>query len=50
MMKKVTILTPPEYEGLVLESLGRAQVTQLKHVTGSEFEGLEAPLRTDGGL
>ncbi|MCJ7732044.1 hypothetical protein MUP51_06975 [Candidatus Bathyarchaeota archaeon] len=43
-MKKVTILTPPEYEGLVLESLGRTQVTQLKHVTGSEFEGLEAPL------
>lgn len=43
MMKKVTILTPPEYEGLVLESLGRAQVTQLKHVTGSEFEGLEVP-------
>ena len=43
MMKKVTIITPPEYEGLVLESLGRARVTQLTHVTGSEFEGLEAP-------
>jgi vacuolar-type H+-ATPase subunit I/STV1 len=42
-MKKVTIITPPEYEGLVLESLGRARVTQLTHVTGSEFEGLEAP-------
>ena len=44
MMKKVTILTPPEYEGLVLESLGKARVTQLKHVTGTEFEGLEAPV------
>ncbi|MCK5669755.1 hypothetical protein KAI10_00080, partial [Candidatus Bathyarchaeota archaeon] len=43
MIKKVTIITPPEYEGLVLESLGRARVTQLTHVTGSEFEGLEAP-------
>ncbi|MCB2171900.1 hypothetical protein KQH65_04095 [archaeon] len=43
-MKKVTILTPPEYEGLVLESLGKARVTQLKHVTGTEFEGLEAPV------
>ena len=43
MMKKVTIIIPPEYEGLVLESLGRARVTQLKHVTGSEFEGLEVP-------
>ena len=42
-MKKVTIITPPEYEGLVLESLGRARVTQLTHVTGSEFEGLETP-------
>ena len=43
MMKKVTIITPPEYEGLLLESLGRARVTQLTHVTGSEFEGLETP-------
>jgi vacuolar-type H+-ATPase subunit I/STV1 len=43
LMKKVTIITPPEYEGIVLESLGRARVTQLTHVTGSEFEGLEAP-------
>ncbi len=39
-MKKVTIITPPEYEGLVLESLGRAQVAQLKPVTGAEYEGL----------
>jgi vacuolar-type H+-ATPase subunit I/STV1 len=43
LIKKVTIITPPEYEGLVLESLGRARVTQLTHVTGSEFEGLETP-------
>ena len=42
-MKKVTIITPPEYEGPVLEALGRAQVTQLKHVTGSDFEDLESP-------
>ncbi len=42
-MKKVTIITPPEYEGLVLESLGQSRVIQLKHVTGSEFENLEAP-------
>ncbi|MCW4049168.1 MAG: hypothetical protein NWE89_05460 [Candidatus Bathyarchaeota archaeon] len=39
-MKKVTIITPPEYEGPVLESLGRARVTHLTQVTGSEFEGL----------
>src|SRR4030042_1155947 len=42
-MRKVTIITPPEYEGLVLESLGKARVTQLKPVTGAEFEGLIAP-------
>lgn len=42
-MKKVTIITPPEYEGLVLESLGTAKVTQLMHVAGTEFEGLEEP-------
>ena len=43
MIKKVTIITPPEYEGPVLEALGRAQVTQLKHVSGSEFAELEVP-------
>jgi len=42
-MKKVTIITPPEYEGLVLESLGQSRVVELTHVTGSEFESLEAP-------
>lgn len=40
-MKRVTIITPPEYEGLVLESLGRAQVTQLKPVTGAEYDGIK---------
>jgi vacuolar-type H+-ATPase subunit I/STV1 len=30
----------PEYDGLVLEALGEAGVTQLKTVTGSEFENL----------
>jgi len=44
LMKKVTIITPPEYEGLVLESLGKARVTQLKPVTGDEFDGLRTPL------
>jgi V/A-type H+-transporting ATPase subunit I len=42
LMKKVTIITPPEYEGLILESLGKAKVTQLKHVTGSEFEQVQS--------
>jgi V/A-type H+-transporting ATPase subunit I len=41
-MRKATIITPPEYEGLVLESLGRAGVLHLKKVTGAEFEGLMA--------
>ncbi len=40
-MRKVTIITPPEYEGLVLESLGKARVTQLKPVSGSEFNELK---------
>ena len=39
-MKKVTIITPPEYESLVLESLGKASVTQLKPVTGKDFDRL----------
>jgi len=38
LMKKVTIITPPEYEGLVLESLGRSGTTQLKEVSGLDFE------------
>jgi len=43
LMKKVTIITPPEYEGLVLESLGRSQVIQFKKVTGTEYEALKDP-------
>ena len=39
-MKKVTIITFPEYESHLLNSLGRASVTQLKPVVGAEFEGL----------
>jgi len=39
-MKKVTIITPPEYEGIILDALGRARVIQLKEVTGPEFTGL----------
>jgi vacuolar-type H+-ATPase subunit I/STV1 len=42
-MKKVTIITPPEYEGLVLESLGKSQVIHFTKVTGSEYEGLRDP-------
>jgi vacuolar-type H+-ATPase subunit I/STV1 len=39
-MKKVTIITPPEYESLILESMGKARVTQLKKVSGPGFEEL----------
>ncbi len=38
MMKKVTIITFPEYESLVLDSLGAAGVTQLKEVTGPDYD------------
>jgi len=37
-MKKVTIITPPEYDSIVLESLGRVSITQLKEVKDSEFD------------
>jgi vacuolar-type H+-ATPase subunit I/STV1 len=39
-LKKVTIITLPEYESLILESIGDTGVTQLKEVTGPEFEEL----------
>ena len=42
-MKKVTIITPPEYEGLVLESLGKSQVIQFTQVTGTDYEALKDP-------
>ncbi len=38
MMKKVTIITFPEYESLVLDSLGAAGVTQLTEVTGPDYD------------
>ena len=37
-MKKVTIITFPEYESLVLDSLGAGGVTQLKEVTGPDYD------------
>jgi len=42
-MKKVTIITPPEYEGLLLESLGKAQVVHFTKVTGEDYEALKDP-------
>jgi len=43
LMKKVTIITPPEYEGLLLESLGKAQVVHFTKVTGEDYEALKDP-------
>jgi hypothetical protein len=40
-MKKVTIITPPEYEGFVLESLGKSQVVHLVDASGPDFEELK---------
>jgi vacuolar-type H+-ATPase subunit I/STV1 len=49
MIKKVTIITPPEYDILVLERLGRSGITQLKEVSGPEIERLRgvAPVEHD---
>ena len=41
MIKKVTIITPPEYESLILESLGRSGVIQFKEVSGHDLEWLQ---------
>jgi V/A-type H+-transporting ATPase subunit I len=41
-MKKFTIITPPEYEALVLEAIGRTGIAQLKEVTGPEFDRFKA--------
>jgi vacuolar-type H+-ATPase subunit I/STV1 len=38
LMKKVTVITFPEYESLVLGSLGAAGVTQLTEVKGPDFD------------
>jgi vacuolar-type H+-ATPase subunit I/STV1 len=43
LMKKVTIITPPEYEGLLLESLGKSQVVHFTKVTGKDYEALKDP-------
>jgi vacuolar-type H+-ATPase subunit I/STV1 len=40
LVKKVTIITPPEYESLILESLGGSGVIQLKEVSGPDLEWL----------
>ena len=41
MMKKVTIVTPSEYEPIVIEELGRLKVIQLKEVSGEYVEELK---------
>ena len=41
MVKKVTIITPPEYESLILESLGGSGIIQLKEVSGPDIEWLK---------
>ena len=40
-MRKFTIITLPEHENLILESLGKAGITQLIEVTGPDFERLK---------
>ena len=39
-MKKFTIITPPEYEHLIIRELGAARVAQLKAVSGVDVERL----------
>ncbi len=41
MIKKVTIVTPPEYESLILEALGKSGTIQLKKVSGPDLEWLK---------
>jgi hypothetical protein len=41
MIKKVTIITPPEYESLILESLGRSGAIQFKEVSGHDLDWLQ---------
>jgi V/A-type H+-transporting ATPase subunit I len=40
LVKKVTIITPPEYESLILESFGRSGAIQLKEVSGVDLDWL----------
>jgi polyhydroxyalkanoate synthesis regulator phasin len=41
LIKKVTIVTPPEYESLILESLGKSRAIQLQKVSGPDLEWLK---------
>lgn len=41
MIKKVTIVTPPEYESLILEALSKSRAIQLKKVSGHDLEWLK---------
>lgn len=41
MIKKVTIVTPPEYESLILEALDKSRAIQLKKVSGHDLEWLK---------
>jgi len=45
MINKVTIITPPEYEGTILEALGKSGVIHLKEVTDLDFEWLHSSSR-----
>jgi len=47
LIKKVTIVTPPEYEGIILQSLGRSGIIQLKEVSGLDFEWLNGSSKKD---
>ncbi len=47
MIKKVTVITPPEYDILVLERLGRSGITQLKEVVGPEIDRLQGVARIE---
>ena len=50
-MKKFTIITLPEHESIILESLGKARITHLIEVAGPEFERLRvaAEIKVDYG-
>jgi vacuolar-type H+-ATPase subunit I/STV1 len=41
LIKKVTIVAPPEYESLILEALSKSRAIQLKTVSGHDLEWLK---------
>jgi V/A-type H+-transporting ATPase subunit I len=41
LVTKVTIITPPEYESLILEALGKTETIQLRMATGPDLEWLK---------